>query len=96
MNNKEIRKDLKEIKYYYLREKDLQLANKIMGSSQIVEKIEKYNDIVKTMPPQLLDIYLGLYVQGETQENLAEEMGFCVDYIRKKNKNLITYLSNAI
>jgi len=57
----EIRKDLKEIRYYYSRKDVFENAENTIGGNCILRKIDKYNDVVKQAPPKLYDIYNGLY-----------------------------------
>lgn len=40
-----------------------------------MNKVDKYNMIMQSAPARFYDLYIGLYVNGYTQEAYAEEMG---------------------
>ena len=92
----EIRKDLKEIRYYYSRKDVFENAENTIGGNCILRKIDKYNDVVKQAPPKLYDIYNGLYVQNYTQEALAFEMGYTSVYIQYLNKKLMQFIQEKM
>lgn len=88
----EIRKDLKEIRYYYTRKNLFDEGCKIVGSSYVTEKAKQYAEAVKEVPPKLYDLYINLYVKGATQEGLALEMSYTPEYIQMLNKRLLLFL----
>ena len=92
----EIRKDLKEIRYYYSRKGLFENAENTIGGNCILRKIDKYNDVVKQAPPKLYDIYNGLYIQNYTQEALAFEMGYTSVYIQYLNKKLMQFIQEKM
>jgi hypothetical protein len=96
MTLKQIREDLQEIRYYYTHKAAFDGAVKIIGTNSVVEKVERYNKIFQQAPARLYDLYLGLYVNGYTQEVYAEKMGYCPQHIRALNKQLVLYLQKAM
>lgn len=92
----EIRADLREIRYFYSRQKIFADATKIVGSNSIVEKAQKYNDYMKNAPVRLCDLYIGLYVRGLTQEALAVELGYTPEYVQMIHKQLLLYLQEQM
>ena len=54
------------------------------GGNNITELVEKYNLSIKEASPQLYDIYISLYVKGNTQEGAAEEMLYSSFYVYMK------------
>ena len=88
----EIRKDLKEIRYYYTRKNLFDEGCKIVGANYITEKSKQYAEAVKEAPPKLYDLYINLYLKGATQEGLAIEMGYTPEYIQILNKRLLLFL----
>lgn len=88
----EIREDLREIRYYYSRKEVFDGNAKSIGVSAVQKKTERYNAIALTAPPQLYDLYVGLYVEGRTQEAYSEELGYSTKHIQKQNKILLLYL----
>ena len=87
----EIRKDLQEIRYYYLRLKTFENI-KDYRINTIIEKVKKYNDFVQDASPKLYDVYVSLYIKNHTQESLSNELGFTKGYIYKLNKSLMQFL----
>ena len=88
----EIRKDLKEIKYYYSRLKNFEYSsNKANTNNKIAETINEYNDAIKYATPKLYDIYVSLYIKNHTQESLSNELGYTKSYIYKLNKSLLNF-----
>ena len=96
MTIKEIRNDLLEIKYYYARQSDLDVACKTIGVNSVIDKVNKYTEAMKDATAYLIDIYVGLYVQGNTQMSLADEMELSVEYVRTQNRKLIQYLQAVL
>lgn len=94
MTIKEIKNDLKEIRYYYALVESLKLGSKLIPSQHITEKVEKYNKIIKNAPVQFYALYVGLYVSNNTQSELAEKWKVGKDSIKKLNAKLCNYLEN--
>lgn len=93
---KQIREDLKNIRYYFARKELLDKAIQYSGKSALQAKIEMYNAAMQSAPPKLLDIYYSLYVKNHTQESLADELGFTVDYIYRLHKTLLKFLQKQL
>ena len=93
---KQIREDLKNIRYYFARKELLDKAIQCSGKSDLLTKIETYNIAMQSAPPKLLDVYYSLYIQNHTQESLADELGFTNDYIYRLNKNLLKFLQKQL
>ena len=49
---------------------------------------------IKDAPLELYMLFCELYVNGSTQENAAEQLGYCTEYVRKRNKQLLEYLQS--
>ncbi len=96
MTTNEVRNDLKKIRYYYERQTDMDIACQTTGQQTIKELVEKYNEALKKIAPQYLDTYVGLYVNGNTQEGFADEMGKSVMTIRRYNLTLMQYLAKVL
>lgn len=95
MTLNEIREDLREIRYYYTHKKAFDGAVKLIGTNTVVEKVERYNKVLCAAPARMYDLYLGLYVNGYTQEAYAEEMGYCPQHIQELNAQLVKYLQKT-
>ena len=91
----EIREDLKDIKYYYMRKKIFDKAFESTGVvNDVTMKVEKYNNAVKSASPKFYDLYVSLYINNHTQESLSELMGFTPEYIQQLNKRLLKFFQS--
>lgn len=95
ITNMEIRNDLKDIRYYYSRKEVFDKALDSVGKSTIIEKIEKYNEAIKTASPRLYDLYVSLYLNNNTQESLADKLGYTLEHISRLNSSLVKFLQKA-
>lgn len=95
MTLNEIRQQLKTIRLYYTNEACFSAAVKVLPHDA-TQLAAKYAAIIRSAPLDLYFIYYKLYVQGMTQEAAAEEMNFCTEYIRQKNKKLLLYLQQNL
>ncbi len=91
---KEIREDLKEIRYYYARKEIFDAASGGIGLSSIVAKVNKYNTAIQNATPRLYDIYFNLYVKNKTQEVLALELNYTPEYIQMRHKEMLLFLQS--
>jgi len=91
-----IRTDLKDIRYYYSRKKSFDEALTYTCKNEILEKIDKYNEIIKSASPKLFDLYFSLYIKNNTQESLSNELGYTPEYIQMLNKKLLKFLQSKL
>ena len=91
-----IREDLKDVRYYYMRKKVFDSSVKSIGVSSTQKKVEKYNAAMLDAPPRLYDLYIGLYVNGSTQEGYSNELGYSPKHIQKQNKELLQFLQRNL
>lgn len=96
MTVKEIKAELIEVRYYYLHKAAFDGAVKLVGCNSVLEKVERYNKIMQAAPARHYDLYIGLYVNGYTQETYAEEMGYCPQHICVLNRNLIKFIQKQL
>lgn len=87
----QIRDDLREIRYYYARKTQVDDVSKKIGDPAVRCLVEKYNRAICIAPLRLYDIYACLYVRGQTQEELADELSYTPQYIRKLIAQLPSY-----
>ena len=92
----EIRADLREIRYYYSKQKVFDSAAKTVSRSSVMDTVDIYNEVIKFAPARLYDLYIALYVQNNSQEALAYDWGFSAEYIRRLNKQLYGFLLKAL
>lgn len=91
-----IREDLKDVRYYYSRRKAFDEASKEVGVNHVVEKVRKYNELIRNATPQLYDVYNGLYVRNLTQEGFSIELCYTPEYVQMLNKRLLLFLQKEI
>ena len=91
MTEHDIRMELRQVRYYHLNKKHLDISLKNGIPNRITQITKKYNRLIKDAPILLYHIYVGLYIWGQTQEALAFDMDFTIDYISKCHKKLITF-----
>ncbi len=84
--------NLKDVRYYYSKQKMFESASKCIVESAVVEKVNRYNEAVKNAPPRLYELYYELYVQNNTQAALARKWDYGNDFIKKLNRKLVEYL----
>lgn len=93
---KQIRDDLKDIRYYYSRKEAFEHGFRVIGESGIVGKAKRYNTAMQSAPTRLYDIYVGLYARNLTQEALSIELGYTPEYIQILNKRLLLFLQKTV
>ena len=91
----EIRQQLKTLRLYYADKGRFSSAFKVLPH-KVTEEAERYAAVIRSAPLDLYYIYYELYIKGLTQEATAEELGFCPEYIRQKNKKLLLYLQKNL
>ena len=96
MTLKQIREDLKDVRYYYARKTIFDEAGATVGINSIVKKVLKYNEAVKAASPRLYDLYVCLYIKNYTQEGLSIELNYTPEYIQMLNKKLLLFLQKVI
>lgn len=91
-----IREDLKEIRYYYMRKDDFDVAFRKTGENKVIEKVKLYNRIIQSASPKLYDLYVSLYIDCHTQESLSDKLGYTPEYIQMLNKKLLKFLQTNL
>ena len=95
MTTEEIKKDLKTIRGYYAERQALE-SEFLLLPHKTTKLVQAYADAIYDAPLDLYRVYFALYVKGLTQEAAAEELNYCTEYIRQKNKKLLEYLRENI
>lgn len=96
IEKKEVRKNLRSIKYYFARKSSLDNAFKDIVENDIASLTESYNKILKKAPAVLFDIYVSLYLKNYTQEALADRTCYSRSYIYKLNTQLIDFITEKL
>ena len=93
---KEIKQDLKDIRYYYSRKKALDEGFKSVGYNAVVKKAETYNELIKLARPELFDLYVALYINNHTQDSWADNRCLARETINVMNKRLLQYFQKKL
>ena len=96
MTLNQIREDLKDIKYYYSRRKVFEEGFQSTGRSEVIDKVQDYNEVIRSAPARMYDLYVSLYVKNHTQESLSDELGYTPEYIQMLNKQLLKFLQKEL
>ncbi len=91
-----VRRELRELKYYYSRKANMDELFKETGATEILSIVQKYNNYIRAASARLYDLYGCLYLQNKTQTATAIELGYTQEYVRKANKELMTYFCGCI
>ena len=93
---KQIRQDLRDIRYYYSKQKMFDGLANSLGQNDIVERAAMYNKAIQKAPIKLYDVYISLYINNNTQETLAFDWGVSSEYIKMLNKGLCEFLQKQL
>ena len=96
MTLSEIKKDLREIRQYYMMPSVFDDTAKTETPHAVLGKVKLYKETLLNAPPKLYIIYALLYEQNNTQAALAEELGYSPENVRKMNTELCEYLKNNL
>lgn len=96
MTLEQVKSDLKEIQYYYARQKELDQAARTVGTSKIAQKVELYNQAVRNAPIKLYEVYVSLYVNNNTQLTLSFDWDCSLEYVKRLNRKLRYFLKNQL
>lgn len=91
-----IRKDLKEIRYYYTHKETFNLAAQNGVNSSVTMKVRQYNRIVESAPPILFDLYVSLYMGDQLQQAFADERGLTPNYVKDLHNKLCLFFQQAL
>lgn len=91
-----VKNDLNDIRFFYSRKDSFDTGSKTIGPSAVLDKISKYNDVVRKAPARIYEFYVSLYLNNNTLESLAFKLGYSYIQVQRMNKNLITYLQNNL
>ena len=87
-----VRRDLKDIRYYYARKAILDSVKGDVGINKVRNMVDRYNQIILNAPLYLFDLYVCLYIKGYTQDKMAVELNVSSQYVQSQNKKLIAFL----
>lgn len=71
MIEKDIRSELRQVRYYHLHKKHLDIPLKGGIPNRITQITKKYNRLIKEAPILLYHIYVGLYIWGADSRGIS-------------------------
>mgnify|MGYP003571565366 CR=1 FL=1 len=89
-----IRRDLKNIRYYYARKNAFENASLTVGQNTIIDKLDIYNNAIRFATPRLYDLYVTLYTQNNTQDSLSEKWGYSLEHVSRLHSQLVRFFLN--
>lgn len=95
MTLNEIRQQLKTLRLYYMHKAKFDAVFETLPH-KVADLVDEYAAMIAEAPLDLYMIYCKLYVEGMTQEATAEELKYCPEYIRQKNKRLVLFFQKKL
>ena len=92
----QVREDLREIRYYYSMQDVFDSAANTVKPIALLNKVERYNAVMKTAPARLYILYIELYVKNTKQRDLANAWGYAREYVTWLNMKLVEYLQKTL
>lgn len=94
MLSEQVKVELREVKYFFSRKANMDMLSKDVGDSRSKLLAEKYANAIQQAPAKLYDLFGCIYIQNKTQENVAVELCYSEEHIRRLIKELINYFAN--
>ena len=91
---KQIRADLKDIRYYYSLQDVFEKGKKVIYPKAVLDKVERYANAMKNASAKLYALYVSLYVNGIKQVEFAHDMRFDIVYVKELNRELCLFLQS--
>lgn len=93
MTTKQVKEELREIRYYYTMKHVFDRCTKDIYPKKIMRMVEKYKLAMEEISfSKYYIIFMELYVNNTTQTDLANAWGVTRDYINSLNNELYLYL----
>lgn len=96
MTAQQVKEDLVNIRMYY-RDFDFFQAWRKKGiSNKVFETVDRYNNAMRNAPVALFRVYIGLYCEGQTRDEVACAYGYSLKQIGDWCTQLFQYLTEAL
>ena len=96
MDKNKVANDLKEIKYYYTHKEFFESSYNITGVNKVHKLVEKYNEAICNADPQLHELYVLMYIQGNSWEVVSAIKPCSMDYVFRHHRRLIEFFQKSI
>ena len=89
-----VREELIGVRHYYANRKVIESAYSVTGRPMATELIERYNQYIKRASIRLYSLYVGLYLNNNSQETVAVDWNCSTGYIKVLNRKLYEFFVN--
>ena len=96
MTLKQVKKDLQDIRYYNTHREMFRKAENTGFKADALQKIGKYDSLLRNAPLRLQMVYHKIFTEGKTQADAAKELGISVSYTKSLMWKLYAYLLERI
>lgn len=91
MTLREVKEELQEVRYYYGHKAMFDKALATVTKNKVLDKVARYNSLVREAPAQLFGLYVAIYTDNNTQLAVALDWGLSEGYIKNLNRKLCEY-----
>ena len=92
MTKQELMTELQDIRYYNTHREMFNKAENTGFKGKTLEKIKKYDNLIRNAPLRFQMVYHVIYTEGKTHSNAAKELGLSLSYTKCLIRKLYTYL----
>lgn len=88
--------DLNEIKYYFTHKEFFENSYNITGNNKVLKIIEKYNEAICNADQKLHELYVLMYIQGNSWEVVSATKPCSMDYIFRHHRRMIKFFQENL
>lgn len=96
MTKQELLAELQDIRYYNTHREMFRKAENTGFKADALQKIGKYDSLLRNAPLRLQMVYHKIFTEGKTQADAAKELGISVSYTKSLMWKLYAYLLERI
>ena len=96
MTKQELTAELQDVRYYNMHREMFRKAENTGFKADALQKIGKYDSLLRNAPLRLQMVYHKIFTEGKTQADAAKELGISVSYTKSLMWKLYAYLLERI
>ena len=96
MTKQELTAELQDVRYYNMHREMFRKAENTGFKADALQKIGKYDSLLRNAPLRLQMVYHKIFTEGKTQADTAKELGISVSYAKSLMRKLYAYLLERI
>ncbi len=93
---KEIREDLRDVRFYYSKKALFDALPNEICSHEVLEKVKLYNDMAQKAPLRLFEVYVVTYIEVNSQESAAIKLNYAYQYLHALHTELIMFFYDQL